>query len=265
MLLFKINIYLIIVFCFNLLNLNGQILINNNIQLTGDSLNKIQIKNVTTFYDSTTIINAKDIIINKHQFYVANAYLNDTIYLTSPISLSKYKAGMSIYFIAPDSNWNDTVYLKINGLQPKLLVNSKFESLFIGSLIKQNIVKAEFNGDVFIVSSPLLDRCPQGLVKVNNQYCIQVEENSATSFWAAANYCYNSNLRLCTWGEWYYSCQKAGLIGINNTTNNYEWVNSGTNSSGRVVVIGNGNCTTTTTTDATIGIRNYRCCYSLNE
>ncbi|UCC95552.1 MAG: hypothetical protein JSW40_02080 [Candidatus Omnitrophota bacterium] len=67
--------------------------------------------------------------------------------------------------------------------------------------------------------------CPAGFVDTGFGYCIQINENSATSFDGAAAYCAtNFGARLCTHSEWYNGCVNSAAFGLINMTNNWEWV-----------------------------------------
>ena len=48
--------------------------------------------------------------------------------------------------------------------------------------------------------------CPSGFVPVNDQYCIQANQNTQDTWWNAVQYCYSMGARLCTVAEIYYGC-----------------------------------------------------------
>ncbi|MFA4984658.1 MAG: hypothetical protein WC559_05080 [Candidatus Omnitrophota bacterium] len=66
--------------------------------------------------------------------------------------------------------------------------------------------------------------CPDGFTDTGYGYCIQTNENSAKTWYAASDYCADPyNARLCTSSEWYNACVYDKASGM---TGNYEWVDS---------------------------------------
>lgn len=103
--------------------------------------------------------------------------------------------------------------------------------------------------------------CPAGFVSVNLNYCIEINERTDVQIFVANDTCMSRNARLCTWGEWHYACLKAGVLSLQNMTNNWEWVDDIVNENASVVVGDNGNCENMWNR----GLENahsYRCCFS---
>jgi hypothetical protein len=102
--------------------------------------------------------------------------------------------------------------------------------------------------------------CPNGFASVNNQYCIQTNENAATTWWSANDSCYAVGASLCSWGEWYAACNNTA--GLNGMIDNREWVDNATNNSGSAKVVGDGSCTSESDSNNLSYSRAFRCCYT---
>ncbi|NPD46762.1 collagen-like protein [Lentimicrobium sp. S6] len=104
--------------------------------------------------------------------------------------------------------------------------------------------------------------CPAGdWSAINEQFCIEVNERSAITWWDASKLCGDQDSRLCTWDEWYYTCQKSGS-GTTNMTNDWEWLNTGQpGASPTATVVGNGSCNDASTEDMSNN-KSFRCCFT---
>ena len=104
--------------------------------------------------------------------------------------------------------------------------------------------------------------CPAGdWSAINEQFCIEVNENSADTWWNASKFCGDQNSHLCTWDEWYYTCQKSGS-GTINMTNDWEWTNTGQPGAiPSATVIGSGSCLDSSTELMSI-TNSFRCCFT---
>lgn len=104
--------------------------------------------------------------------------------------------------------------------------------------------------------------CPAGdWSAINEQFCIEVNEHSADTWWNASKACGDQNSHLCSWDEWYYVCQKSGS-GTINMTNDWEWTNSGQpGGTPTATVLGNGSCTSSST-ETMSNTKTFRCCFT---
>ena len=97
--------------------------------------------------------------------------------------------------------------------------------------------------------------------QINEEYCIEVNENTSDTWWNAAKYCGDQNAHLCSWQEWYYVCQKSGS-GTINMTNDWEWTGDGqTGSPSTATVVGNGSCNGSSS-ESMNNSKTFRCCFS---
>ncbi len=107
-----------------------------------------------------------------------------------------------------------------------------------------------------------LKDCPAGAWSaINEDFCIEVNENGADTWWNAAKFCGDQNAHLCSWNEWFYVCQKTGS-GTINMTNDWEWTNDGqAGASPTATIVGDGSCTSSDT-DNMSNSKSFRCCFS---
>lgn len=69
-----------------------------------------------------------------------------------------------------------------------------------------------------------IDTCPAGFVSVNDEYCIEKNERTATTWWNAIEICGNLNAHLCEIYEWYFAALNGSSLGMTNLTGNWEWI-----------------------------------------
>ncbi len=174
---------------------------------------------------STNATNANAIVYNKINFGTISVN-GDSIDVTLSPPLASYEAGTQITFLASQVN-SDSVKININGLGYVNLLKGS-DHLDSADLNIGLPVNAIFDGSSFIIISDIDKSCPQGFISVNDYYCIQVDEQPATSFWDASIYCGDRDARICTWSEWYNACQRLGAS-LNDMTNNWEYVDAAQN------------------------------------
>jgi len=101
--------------------------------------------------------------------------------------------------------------------------------------------------------------CPLGYVSVNDNYCIQADENTPSNWFDAVVTCTTQNAQLCTWANWYGAVATQPLLA--NTTNNWEWLDDGgDDDSNYAKVAGNGNAKSHNSEEMETA-QAYRCCF----
>lgn len=106
--------------------------------------------------------------------------------------------------------------------------------------------------------------CPDGLVAIDRNYCMEVAEHDSVFIHDAAVACRAAGLRLCRWSEWFLGCEQHGVLGLANMLNGHEWINDTANEEGYFRVMGHSSSHCRSVANklgATTRIR-YRCCYS---
>lgn len=98
--------------------------------------------------------------------------------------------------------------------------------------------------------------CPSGFNDTGYGYCIQNNENSARTWFAASDYCADTyGARLCTSSEWYNACVNNKAIYM---TGNWEWVDSWVDADD-ALLRGYSSCTTVDGRNAAYSYA-FRCC-----
>lgn len=250
--------YLSIILTFVPFILSAQVEMNKTLEFTGTSSSDKQIRNLNSSLDSTNGVTAVTYQKGSIQYAESSIFSSDSVYLSMNQTIGAYKNGLQINFFAPSTN-NDSVYANVNNLGwIKLVYNNK--NIASKRILSGQAIQMIYDNGKFHIINNLEKQCPSNFVEVNQSYCIEKNEHSSAGFFAAINVCSTNNARLCTWAEWYYACQKSGL-GLTNMNNNYEWIDSATNSTNQVTIVGTSTCTAKSIAlNSTIQF--YRCCYS---
>ncbi len=263
MLLFKKIISLPSLFLLST-TLLAQVEIDNSILLEGTSNTDKQVTNIANPTNINNTLNVENLQTNYTNFGTAISN-GDTINVNLPIPPIAYSKGMKILFISPLTSLNQAYYIKIDSLPIVELQKSDTNLLNPYDLILGQVIMAVYNGNSFqLINASNTSNCPQGFTAVNENYCIETNENATSDFWSAIADCKSKNAGLCSWGQWYYACQKTGL-GLANMTDNYEWTKDGANENYQVRIVGSGNCEQRSAGDVSTPPAfdyNYRCCYA---
>lgn len=244
----------------------AQLQADEKISMTGSVASDRQVSGLAHPSDSASAVSAE--VHQSGVLIYSNATGTDTVYLTmSSPTPTAYTPGMVVNFKAAASN-TDSMKIDVNGLGLIPLVKYGAVPLDSNDIYAGQLVSAIYDGTNFQVISELNTRCPDGMVGFANQFCIEVNERAPQIFWDAVVTCYEMNLRLCDWNEWYQACSDATL-GLADMTNNWEWCDNASNwnttwANSMVRVAGETDCQ-----DAANGnpmnaadMRNFRCCYS---
>jgi len=233
-----------------------QVKINHNLVMTAADSMQRTITGLADPADTSDLLPVRTLLTNQLLFSETND--NDTLEANLPFSFNLTEGTMLWVF----SNFNTDNNLKLTTNQsvfyPVINANGTSDT----NCIKQNEIELLiYNGSSFQEMFYGFNICPQGYVEVNSSYCIQINENTSANYWNAILDCERDNAKLCSWGEWYYACQRTGL-GLNNITNNWEWTESANNHATSVLVLGNGSCDTAGENNTQVtALRTYRCCY----
>ena len=209
----------------------SQIKLNNKIYLTGDIDEDKQVLNISSnVNDLNDAINAEVLHSNQLNYSVASGNGNN-VEINLPINPEQYIEGMSVYFKANATNAG-AMTININNLGSKPIYKNVDEELEPSEVISGQIVHIIYDGSAFQLLSDINNsQCPTGFVRVNKDYCIEVDERAPASFWDAIITCGNIDAKLCSWDYWYYACQDPTISSeLNNMTNSvWEWVDTGGN------------------------------------
>lgn len=250
------KIIYISIFIFSLIQSNAQVTIDNKLIMTSLDSNQRIISGISPTIDSNDLVPVADLINNRLLFSSVNN--NDSLLLNLPIQY-ELSEGMG-FWISPITNSANTTIITLDQLNyyPLKSINQSNEN----NCLKSNEIECIiYDGNSFQEMFEGFKSCPAGYVDVNTEYCIQTNENSAANYWNAIQTCETDGAKLCSWGEWYFACQKSGL-GLSNMIDNWEWTESANNHASAVLALGNGSCTTAGESNTQIvTVKTYRCCY----
>lgn len=236
---------------------NAQIYIDNEVELTNSNDSLRQIQNLGDVYDSTNLVSAKE--IQNSELIFMETVGKDSLIGFTKLGFNPYNAGNS-FIVKIDSTITGNLIININGYGYRNILKNVNDTITQGDLVAGQIIHIIYDGANFQMANWIEDFCPSGFVKVNRSYCIERDDNPSATLWIAMQECEDKGARLCTWHEWYYACQKTGL-GLNQMTNNYEWINAPVNNPNQCGAMGDGDCITGVSAAHNNNFK-YRCCYA---
>lgn len=170
-------------------------------------------------------------------------------------------AGTRLTLLCQDGN-TGPVTITVNGSAPLAVVKDGGAPLDAGDVKAGAIVELLYDGTAFQLTSgrgPTVRDCPSGFVGVNQRYCIQAVQHDTLRFDLAAQYCASLDARICSWGEWYTACAKAGTLGITDLIGDWEWTNDAGNADGYARMVGFGLCEQSAVRSVALSLP-FRCC-----
>ena len=194
--------------------------------------------------------------------YISATDSGSVLNIALPVTIAAYPDGLELYIKLATSN-SGKLFLNVNGLGSVEVKKADTISLVANEITPGQIVKVIYNTNYFVLQTQTNPACPSGFVSANANFCIEKDARTAAAYLNAISMCYSLNARLCTWGEWYYACQKTAL-GLLNMTSNYEYVDDTSDHSNTVLLVGGADCKAVTTFTLPGGNKpfKYRCCYS---
>lgn len=130
-----------------------------------------------------------------------------------------------------------------------------------GVLVGGTSIRIIFDGTIFRMTQSFPEPCPPGFISVNDNYCIEKNERTATIYSTALTNCSNIGAQLCSWGEWFYACSNWPALGIVAMQGNWEFIDDSSDHTTTVGLIGVGGCSSFYTENLDAYNRNYRCCF----
>ncbi len=174
--------------------------------------------------------------------------------------------GTQMVVAVPGTPGTGTVWLTVNGQGPYTIIDAPGDTLLAESVSTLPMLSLVFDGNAFHLLNGATHRrrdCPEGMVTVNSQYCIEPSERDTSNWFEAARICVAENKRLCGWGEWYNACTNAAVLGLATMIGNWEWTDDSANEDECVRIAGYATCTQATAWFASGNAeQHFRCCYS---
>lgn len=241
----------------------AQVAVDRPIELTGVNAEQHQVTGVPSSLAPDAILAANIEGSGVHRS--AQAAISTSWTVDVPALSSAPIPGTHLMVLAPAGSVGD-VELSVNGAGPYPLVTGPGENFAPVDLSEGTPLSIVFDGSVFhVMNGGTYERkpCATGTIAVNEQFCVEPNERGGLDFFQAAIVCGNLSLRLCTWAEYITACTKRVELGLNNMTNNWEWVDDATNEDGSARVSGNNQCGSSGNGLVTGSFpRNFRCCHT---
>ncbi len=238
----------------------GQVLLDRPIQTTTSEDTLSQILNVGEPQSADAAITAK--VHREQSTVLGTANGVDLISVDLFPVITSYVDGMTVAFKASTQN-TDTVRLSLNGLSPALILRSDGLPLDPGDISAGQMMVVTYLNGSFHLLNRRSDKCPHGSVKVNETYCIDVNDDGPVNFYDAVTNCNDRGGRLCKWDEHYYACQKVDLM-LQDLNNNWEWIDDTSDHTHTNDQVNRWTCYSQRSAPGVVTtIDHYRCCYTL--
>lgn len=173
-----------------------------------------------------------------------------------------YVNGLMLTFVAAQPN-TDTVYVNVDGLGDVLVLRSDALPLDPEDILTGQIVILTYLNGQFVMRSRSSSRCPSNTVKVNESYCIDLDESAQANFYDASKNCNDRGGRLCKWDEHFYACQRTDL-GLLSMADNWEWIDDTSDHTHTADQVNRWSCYSQRSAEGTIVTYSpYRCCFTI--
>jgi hypothetical protein len=158
----------------------------------------------------------------------------------------------------------DSVSLAVNLFPAVPVLKGGVFPLDSADLIAGSVVQLVFDGAAFqILTLPKkpIRNCLPGMIAIDSQFCIEIDERPAVDFPDAAEVCGNLGGKVCSWTEFSVACHRDTVPLLNDMVGNYEWTDTGANGDNLVRIAGWQNCRSAGTSISVGGTpRPFRCC-----
>lgn len=252
--------FVIIVFTLTIVNAVCQVNIDKPIVLTSPNDSDRQVLNLsapTNPNDGVSVAAFRNGTVTH-----GSASGTNTIQVDLTPDAQAYSNGMMLSFMAASSN-TDTVFVSVDGLAPIMVIRSDGLPMDPSDILTGQIVALAYLNGHFILHSRKNEACPMGAIKVNDTYCIQVNESGPVNFYDAVTSCHDQGGRLCKWDEHYYACQSVDLD-IQDMHNNWEWIDDTSDHTHTADQVNRWSCKSQHSEEGIISATgHYRCCFSI--
>jgi hypothetical protein len=238
----------------------GQVHLDRSVQLTADDE---ALRQITGLRDATRPDEVSNVATVRMGLFAVAELLDTNWSVTMPALDGPPSTGSSLHVLFPDTIPGDLT-LVLNGSGPYSILVDNATVLDGASFDPGTILSLVFNGTAFQSMNhhrPRPTDCPDGMVPVNDGFCIDVQlAPDPLDFFQAADHCGARGARLCSWAEFMSSCVERIELGLA-MVGEYEWVGSACNENGLARISGLSGCTSTACAFATGDQdRRFRCC-----
>lgn len=173
------------------------------------------------------------------------------------------EAGLALV-VRTEATQSGQVTLSVNGSAALPVLLAPGTPLLADHLPSGTMVALVFDGAAFQVTNGVAHQwrpCLDGSNQVSDHFCIEPNERPLLTWYLAAQTCVQAGMRLCTWSEWQRACQRRTELGLNDMVGNWEWTNNSANEDLSARMVGNLNCSSSSTRVVSDQLV-FRCCYS---
>ncbi|MFN6178819.1 MAG: hypothetical protein ACK46G_14950 [Flavobacteriales bacterium] len=243
----------------------GQVTIDQPVLLTGETWEQRQVTGLPASTAPTAVLSTATEQSGQH--HLAQTSATGTVWHAElPSMAGPASAGIQLLVTCPTAT-SGAVALEVNDQAAIPVLTAPGSPLSGDAYPAGTILSLVFDGSAFHVMNGRANArrtCPDGMVAVNEQYCIEPDERPASDYFQASVSCATQDRRLCSWGELYAACMAATTLGLNNMVGNWEWTRDSANEAGNIRMVMQFSCSATSTraaTETTLPIVS-RCCYS---
>ena len=241
-------------------SLSAQVEIDKPLIFSSESDEEKKVKNIGSPASTFHLSKAEE--IQKGSFKFDEISGGNLLEVNLNHQLDEYIQGLMITLKINNSN-TGAVQIQINELDPIPLLKKVTQELAPNDILSGQVIQVIYDGEVFQLMNQKGKRCPDGFVDGNGSYCIEPNARGAELFYDAASTCNEINARLCSWGEWFYACNKSEVDFEHNSS--WEWTNSNAITRTHVKVVGaSSNCYSNAARDSEKSTGHqipFRCCF----
>jgi hypothetical protein len=243
----------------------AQVAIDRPVLLTGGTMEQRQLTGLPASTEPAAVLSTA-IEQSGHHRYAPTSVNGALWHADLPSLLGPASAGTQLLVTCP-STTSGAVELEVNDQAAVPVLAAPGLPLAGDAYPAGTILSLVFDGNAYHVMNGRANArrtCPDGMVAVNEQFCIEPNERAATNYFQASLACVLDDRRLCSWGELYAACMAASTLGLNNMVGNWEWTRDSANEDGSIRMVLQNSCAaagTRVATDTTLPIVS-RCCYT---
>ena len=240
--------------------LSGQVRMDRSLELGGASGNEGRVKGLYPSLQPGTVLSAAVETSGAHRYGAPTA---GAIWSLTIAALGSGPIPGTALLVKAPVNANGPVLMEVNGSGPYAVLKSSSDTLHSDDIPTGVVLYVVYDGTSFqLINGDQHQRrtCPEDLVMIGDQVCIERNERGASGFLQATLACATQGLRLCSWGEIIAACERRVDLGLSAINNDLEWTTSTANEDNQVRVAGGSTCRLAGATLIAGSAYTYRCC-----
>lgn len=246
---------------------SGQVNVNRAVVLGSNEPEQRQVLGLPVVHDADAALTAGAEQQGTHRLVQS---VSGAVWLAMLPALATAPVAGTQFHIETPATATGPVMVQVNGFGPYPLVHAGTDTVLQEQLEHGDLLSIVFDGTAFHLLNGRQDvrrSCPEGMVAVNDQFCVEQAQRPGLPFADAAVACTVAGRRLCYWGELHATCEARTALGIMAPSTNWEWTNNTANS---VNQVRRGRYTSTGSFEACYSVQAgnitsaspFRCCYT---